>query len=82
MGELASGLLDDILERVDVSLDRARALLRAAAPAEDASGSGAAAAPQNEAAPVAGVLSTLSTRLPGPCSADAVSHLLVPLDAL
>ena len=56
MGELASGLLDDILEGVDVSLDRARALLRAAAPAGEALGSGAAAALGDAAAPVAGIL--------------------------
>jgi hypothetical protein len=49
VAELASGLLDDILERVDTSLDRARAALRAA-PKEDTAPLPAAGA----AAPIAG----------------------------
>lgn len=50
VAELASGLLDDILERVDTSLDRARAALRAAPKGDAAPLAEAAAA----AAPIAG----------------------------
>ena len=50
VAELASGLLDDVLERVDTSLDHARALLRA----QPKQVAGAAAPAEAAAAAVAG----------------------------
>ncbi len=53
LGERAGDMLDDILERADASLDRARALLKAAR--DPGFGSGQPeAAPTLAAAPVAG----------------------------
>ena len=53
LGERAGDMLDDILERADASLDRARALLKAAR--DPGFGSGPSeAAPALAAAPVAG----------------------------
>ena len=55
LGKAVEELLDDVLERVDTSLDRARALLKAAkAPASDKACSHSEAGPASAAQPVAG----------------------------